>query len=71
MMTIECASMLFPPVYAQQTFAHHRRVTLFLCRYFKSSDPSKLTRAKRRVRIEPLYDRFNPPDQWRLTKRRG
>jgi ATP-dependent RNA helicase DHX8/PRP22 len=40
-------------------------------RFYKPSDPTKLTRAKRRVRIEPLYDRFNPPDSWRLTKRLG
>lgn len=40
-------------------------------RFFKASDPGKLSKAKRRVRVEPLYDRFNPPDQWRLTKRRG
>ena len=40
-------------------------------RFFKPSDPTKLSRAKRREKIEPLYDRFNPPDTWRLTKRRG
>ena len=22
-------------------------------------------------RIEPLYDKFNPPDSWRLSRRRG
>lgn len=40
-------------------------------RFYKPSDNSKLSKAKRRVKIEPLYDRFNPPDTWRLTKRRG
>jgi len=40
-------------------------------RFFKPSDPTKLSRAKRRVRIEPLYDRFALPDSWRLTKRVG
>jgi ATP-dependent RNA helicase DHX8/PRP22 len=40
-------------------------------RFFKAGDPTKLTRAKRRQKIEPLYDRFNPPDAWRLSKRLG
>lgn len=40
-------------------------------RFFKPADPTKLSRAKRRVKIEPLYDRFNPADSWRLTKRVG
>jgi ATP-dependent RNA helicase DHX8/PRP22 len=40
-------------------------------RFYKASDPTKLSKAKRRVRIEPLYDRFNPPNMWRLTKRVG
>jgi ATP-dependent RNA helicase DHX8/PRP22 len=40
-------------------------------RFYKPCDPGKISKAKRRVRIEPLYDRFNPPDTWRLTKRNG
>lgn len=38
-------------------------------RYFKKADTSTLSRHKRREKIEPLYDRFNPPDLWRLSKR--
>ena len=39
--------------------------------FYKSADPSKMTKAKRMQKIEPLYDRFNPPDSWRLSKRKG
>lgn len=40
-------------------------------RFFKSADPNKLSRRKRAERIEPLYDRYNDPVAWRLSKRRG
>jgi len=40
-------------------------------KFYKKSDPKHLSKAKRSVKIEPLYDRFNPPDAWRLSKRRG
>jgi ATP-dependent RNA helicase DHX8/PRP22 len=40
-------------------------------RFFKASDPNKMSRQKRMQKIEPLYDRFNPPNIWRLSKRPG
>jgi ATP-dependent RNA helicase DHX8/PRP22 len=39
--------------------------------FYKQADPNKLTKAKRREKIEPLFDRFNPKDSWRLSKRKG
>jgi len=39
--------------------------------FFKASDPTKISKRKRKEKIEPLYDRFNPPNMWRLSKRRG
>ncbi|CAK4652169.1 unnamed protein product [Aphanomyces euteiches] len=39
--------------------------------FFKKGDPTKLTKAKKAQKIEPLHDRFNPQDSWRLSKRRG
>lgn len=39
--------------------------------FYKSADPNKMTRQKRMQKIEPLYDRFNPPNSWRLSKRKG
>tara|TARA_B110000090_G_C13290563_1_gene411838 strand:- start:17 stop:871 length:855 start_codon:yes stop_codon:yes gene_type:complete len=40
-------------------------------KFFKKADPNKISRAKMRERIEPLHDRFNPEDSWRLSKRKG
>ncbi|KAL5701569.1 RNA helicase [Ranunculus cassubicifolius] len=40
-------------------------------RYFKISDPKKLSKRKQNERVEPLYDRFQDPNAWRLSKRRG
>jgi len=40
-------------------------------RFFRKADPRQLSKRKRMERIEPLYDRFNDPNAWRLSKRRG
>ncbi|XP_016450532.2 putative pre-mRNA-splicing factor ATP-dependent RNA helicase DEAH5 [Nicotiana tabacum] len=40
-------------------------------RFFKVSDPTKLSKRKRQERIEPLYDRYHEPNSWRLSKRRA
>ncbi|KDO26216.1 hypothetical protein SPRG_08578 [Saprolegnia parasitica CBS 223.65] len=34
-------------------------------------DPTKMTKQKKAQKIEPLHDRFNPKDSWRLSQRRG
>eukprot|EP00550_Attheya_septentrionalis_P002543 CAMPEP_0198285030 /NCGR_PEP_ID=MMETSP1449-20131203/4355_1 /TAXON_ID=420275 /ORGANISM="Attheya septentrionalis, Strain CCMP2084" /LENGTH=1204 /DNA_ID=CAMNT_0043982267 /DNA_START=100 /DNA_END=3714 /DNA_ORIENTATION=- len=39
--------------------------------FYKTADPNKMTKAKRMQKIEPLFDRFNPKDSWRLSKRKG
>lgn len=39
--------------------------------FYRAADPNKMTRQKRMQKIEPLYDRFNPPNSWRLSKRKG
>ena len=39
--------------------------------FSKKGDPTKLTKVKKAQKIEPLHDRFNPQDSWRLSKRRG
>jgi len=38
--------------------------------FYRAADATRLTKAKRMERIEPLYDRFNPPDAWRLSRRK-
>ncbi|KAJ0881939.1 putative RNA helicase [Helianthus annuus] len=40
-------------------------------RFFKVSDPTNISKRKRQERIEPLYDRYNEPNSWRLSKRRA
>jgi ATP-dependent RNA helicase DHX8/PRP22 len=40
-------------------------------KFYKKSDPNKMSKAKRSEKIEPLYDRYNPKDSWRLSKRKG
>ncbi|CAL5038647.1 unnamed protein product [Urochloa decumbens] len=39
-------------------------------RFYKSVDPTKMSKRKRQERIEPLYDRHSEPNSWRLSKRR-
>lgn len=39
--------------------------------FYKPSDPNKMSKRKRQEKIEPLYDRFHPPNDWRLSRRRG
>jgi len=38
---------------------------------FTRADPTKLSKRKQRERIEPLYNRFEEPNAWRLSRRRG
>ena len=39
-------------------------------KFFRVSDPTKLSKRKRQERIEPLYDRYADPNAWRISKRR-
>jgi len=39
--------------------------------FYKKADPNRMTKAKRMEKIEPLFDRFNPKDSWRLSRRKG
>ncbi|KAB2612655.1 pre-mRNA-splicing factor ATP-dependent RNA helicase [Pyrus ussuriensis x Pyrus communis] len=40
-------------------------------RFFKVSDPTKMSKRKRQERVEPLYDRYHEPNSWCLSKRRA
>ncbi|KQJ96362.1 probable pre-mRNA-splicing factor ATP-dependent RNA helicase DEAH5 [Brachypodium distachyon] len=40
-------------------------------RFYRSVDSTKMSKRKRQERIEPLYDRYDEPNSWRLSKRRG
>lgn len=40
-------------------------------RFFRTGDPTKLSRRKKREKIEPLFDKYaQNPDDWRLSRRR-
>ena len=39
-------------------------------KFFRVSDPTKLSKRKRQEKIEPLYDRYQEPNAWRISKRR-
>lgn len=40
-------------------------------RYFKYSNPNYLSKRKKNEKIEPLYNKYEDPNAWRLSKRRG
>jgi hypothetical protein len=33
-------------------------------RFYRQADSSKLSKAKKRVKIEPLFNKFEPPGAW-------
>lgn len=40
----------------------------FAPKFFKFSDPTKLSQAKKSQQIEPLYNRFEEKDSWRISR---
>ncbi|TPP67118.1 ATP-dependent RNA helicase DHX8 [Fasciola gigantica] len=40
----------------------------FAPNFFKFGDPTKLSRAKKSMRIEPLYSKFEEKDSWRISR---
>lgn len=36
--------------------------------FFKVADANKISKRKRQEKIEPLYNRYEKPDEWRLSK---
>jgi len=42
----------------------------FAPKFFKVADPTKLSKRKKREKIEPLYDKFKDNNAWRASKRR-
>ena len=39
--------------------------------FYRTADTGALSSRKKRERIEPLFDRYHAPNEWRLSKRRG
>jgi len=40
-------------------------------KFYKAADPHKMTKRKRQEKIEPLFDKYRDPNEWRLSKRKG
>lgn len=38
--------------------------------FFKFSDPTKLSRNKRKLKLEPLYNKYEEPNAWRISRTR-
>lgn len=36
--------------------------------FFKVADANKISKRKRQEKIEPLYNKYEKPDEWRLSK---
>ncbi|KAJ3317198.1 DEAH-box ATP-dependent RNA helicase prp22 [Blyttiomyces sp. JEL0837] len=36
--------------------------------FFKGSDPNKISKRKRQEKIEPLYNRYEKPNEWRISR---
>jgi ATP-dependent RNA helicase DHX8/PRP22 len=40
-------------------------------KYFKQVDEKSISKRKRQERLEPLHNRYEDPNAWRLSRRRG
>jgi len=57
--------------YAREVLAIEPKWLIELApQFYKQADPNQLSKRKRFERIEPLFDRHRPPDEWRLSKKK-
>lgn len=62
----------------QTTKEYMREVTVidakwlveFAPAFFRFSDPTKLSKVKRNQRLEPLYNKYEEPNSWRISRQR-
>lgn len=40
----------------------------FAPKFFKFADPTRLSRAKKTQKIEPLYNKYEEPNAWRISR---
>jgi ATP-dependent RNA helicase DHX8/PRP22 len=45
-------------------------LTEFAGTFYKLADPHKLSKRKKQVKIEPLFDKYRDPNEWRISRRR-
>ena len=45
-----------------------KRLVEFAPAFFKFSDPTKLSKVKKNQRLEPLYNEYEEPNSWRISR---
>jgi len=40
----------------------------FAPKFFKTGDPTKLSKQKKQLRLEPLYNKYEEPNSWRISR---
>ncbi|CAK8675172.1 unnamed protein product [Clavelina lepadiformis] len=40
----------------------------FAPKFFKTGDPTRLSKQKKQLRLEPLYNRYEEPNSWRISR---
>ena len=40
-------------------------------KFFKMTDPNAISQRKRKERLEPLYNKYRDPNEWRISRRKG
>ena len=50
------------------TAIHPKWLVEFAPNFFKFSDPSRLSESKKNQRIEPLYNKYEEPGAWRVSR---
>jgi ATP-dependent RNA helicase DHX8/PRP22 len=40
-------------------------------KFFKNCDPNEISKRKKKEKLEPLFNRYEDPNAWRLSRRRG
>jgi ATP-dependent RNA helicase DHX8/PRP22 len=40
----------------------------FAPKFFKFSDPTRLSKQKKQQKIEPLYNKYEEPNSWRISR---
>lgn len=43
----------------------------FAPKFFKMADPNALSQRKRKEKLEPLYNKYRDPNEWRISRRKG
>ena len=51
--------------------SHSQYFKLSFPRFFKAGDPTKLSMQKKQQKLEPLHNKFEEPNSWRISRAFG